>query len=71
MTVQSALLRAHRHPTDHGLATRPIHEIDLTECGLVGSRMQTRRLTRTPARPARAPTALLAPYGAAMRIGAR
>ena len=33
--------------------------------------MPNRRLTRTPARPARSPTALLAPYGAAMRIGAR
>ena len=33
--------------------------------------MPTRRLTRTLDRPASCPRALLAPYGAAMRIGAR
>eukprot|EP00966_Prymnesium_polylepis_P047972 1110792-Prymnesium_polylepis.1 len=30
MTVQSALPRGHPRPADHGLATRPIHEIYLT-----------------------------------------
>eukprot|EP00966_Prymnesium_polylepis_P085576 1981152-Prymnesium_polylepis.1 len=39
MTVQSALPRAHPRPADHGLATRPIHEIALTVYGSVGCRL--------------------------------
>eukprot|EP00966_Prymnesium_polylepis_P270623 6252007-Prymnesium_polylepis.1 len=63
MTVQSALPRAHPRPVDHGLATRPIHEIDRmgqSDADLTSD-------AHTPARPARSPMALLAQGGRKVR----